>query len=161
QLPMNPRMLAVFSPLIGAFVLVLVICCANAANMMLARAIRRQREIGVRLAIGASRGRLIRQLLSEGLLLAALAGAMAYTVAFFTVRGAQLLLVSTLPSTFGPLLRLAPLTLDGNVLLFLLLAAAAATIGSGLVPALQATRLSLTEALRGEFSSALRPQRLR
>jgi predicted permease len=161
QLPMNPRMLAVFSPLIGAFVLVLVICCANAANMMLARAIGRQREIGVRLAIGASRARLIRQLLSEGLLLAALAGATAYTVAFFTIRGAQRLLVSTLPSTFGPLVRLAPLTLDTNVLLFLLLAAAAATIGSGLAPAIQATRLSLTEALRGEFSAGLRPQRLR
>ena len=161
QLPMNPRLLAVFSPLIVAFVLVLVICCANAANMMLARAIVRQREIGVRLAIGASRARLIRQLLSEGLLLAALAGATAYAIAFFTIHGAQRLLISTLPSTFGSLVQLAPLTLDANVTLFLLLAAAVATIGSGLAPALLATRLSLTGALRGEFSAALRRQRLR
>jgi len=129
--------------------------------MMLARAIVRQREIGVRLAIGASRARLIRQLLSEGLLLAALAGATAYAIAFFTIHGAQRLLISTLPSTFGSLVQLAPLTLDANVTLFLLLAAAVATIGSGLAPALLATRLSLTGALRGEFSAALRRQRLR
>ena len=157
----TPKMFAVFSPLIVAFVLVFVICCANAANMMLARAIARQREIGVRLALGASRARLIGQLLSEGSLLAALAGATAYGVAFFSIRGVQRLLISTLPGTFGQLIRLAPLNLDLNVLLFLVLAAALATILSGLAPALQATRLSLTEALRGEFSAAFRPTRLR
>ena len=160
-LPPNPRLFTVFSPLIVAFVLVLVICCANAANMMLARAIARQREIGVRLALGASRARLVRQLLSEGLLLAVLSGVTAYGVAFLGIRGAQRLLIGTLPATFAPLVRLAPLTLDIRVLLFLIFAAALATILSGLAPALQATKLSLTDTMRGEFSGKFRPQRLR
>jgi predicted permease len=160
-LPLEPKVLAVFSPLIVAFLLVLIICCANVANMMLARAIARQKEIGVRLALGASRGRLIRQLLSEGLLVAALSAGAAFAIALFATIGSQRLLVSTLPRTYASLLSLIPLKLDGNVLIFLVLAAGSATILSGLAPALQATRVSLTDAMRGEFSTKFRTSRLR
>jgi predicted permease len=160
-LPLEPQMVAVFSPLIVAFLLVLMICCANVANMMLARAIARQREIGVRLALGATRSRLVRQLLSEGSLLAILSAAVALAVASVALGASQRLLLSTLPATYASLVSLAPLTLDRNVFVFVVLAAGLTTIFSGLAPALQATRISLTDAMRGEFSPKLRPSRLR
>jgi predicted permease len=159
--PLDPRVIAVFSPLIMAFGLVLVICCANVTNMMLARAIGRQREIGVRLSLGASRSRLVRQLVSENVLLALFAGAVGLAVSYLATRGAQQLLVSTLPASYAKLFRLVPLTVDRRVVLFIVIAAGLATIVSGLAPALQATRVTLVGALRGEFSAKVRSSRLR
>jgi predicted permease len=160
-LSLQPKVVAAFSPLMIAFLLVLMACCANVANMMLARAIARQREIGVRLALGASRARLVRQLLSEGLLLSAFSGAAALLVGVLTTGGAQNLLLSTMPPTYTSLVHLVPLHLDWNVFAFLILASAFATILSGLAPALQATRGALTDAIRGEFSANFRSSRLR
>ena len=152
--------LPVVLPLFIVFGLVLVICCANVSNMMLARALARQREIGVRLAMGAARSRLIRQLLSESLVLSLMAGAVGFAVSSGAIRGAQRLLTATLPPALN-LLHIAPLTPDYRVFLFILGIAALSTILFGLAPALQATRTSLVEALRGEFGSRLSSSRLR
>ena len=160
-LPLNAMVMAAFLPLIAAFVLVLLICCANVSNMMLARAVARQREIGVRLSLGAGRFRLVRQLLSESLLLALLAGAVGFSVSYVTLSAGQQLLFRTFPPSFAKLIRFIPLTPDYRVFLFIVLAAAFSTIFFGLAPALQATGTSLVNALRGEFSAHFRASRLR
>lgn len=152
--------LPVVLPLIVVFGLVLAICCANASNMMLARALGRQREIGVRLAMGAARSRLIRQLLSENLLLSLLAGAVGFGVSNVAIRAAQRVLVATIPPAMN-LLHVPPLRPDYRVFLFIVATAGFSTILFGLAPALQATRTSLVEALRGEFGARLSSSRLR
>jgi predicted permease len=156
----DPDIMAVFLPLVVVFGLVLLICCANVSNMMLARALPRQREIGVRLAMGAARSRLIRQLLSENLLLSLLAGAIGFAVSLGAIRGAQRILTATIPPSLN-LLHIAPLEPDYRVFLFILGAAALSTVLFGLAPALQATRTSLVEALRGEFGARVSSSRLR
>ena len=120
--------------LFGATGLVLLITCANLANLMLARASARDREIGVRLAIGASRGRVVRQLLSESLLIAALGATGGSVLAQWLSR----LLVTYL--TTGPSLIFVDLTPDWRVFGFITLVAIAACLLFGLSPALKATR---------------------
>jgi predicted permease len=152
--------LPLFLPLVVVFGLVLVICCANVSNMMLARALARQKEIGVRLAMGAARSRLIRQLLSENLLLSLLAGAVGFAVSNLAIGASQRVLVATIPPALN-LLHVAPLRPDYRVFLFILGASALSTILFGLAPAIQATRTSLVEALRGEFGVRVSSSRLR
>ena len=91
---------------------------------MLARAIARHREIAVRLSIGASRGRVVRQLLTEGFLIAVLAGVAGLALASWGLRLAVVALFSTLPPSVAPLIRLVPLAFDYRVFLFALAAAA-------------------------------------
>ena len=122
--------------------LVLLIACANLANLMLARASAREREIGIRLALGASRGRLIRQLLSESLLLAAVGATLGAGVAQVLSR----LLVSYL-STKGSQL-FVDLNPDWRVLGFTAGLAVLTTVLFGLTPALRATRVSPSEVLK-------------
>jgi len=153
-------LLPVFLPLVVVFGLVLVICCANVSNMMLARALARQKEIGVRLAMGAARSRLIRQLLSENLLLSLLAGAVGFAISNLAIDAAQRVLVSTIPPAFH-LVHIPPLRPDYRVFLFILGASTLSTILFGLAPAMQATRTSLVDALRGEFGARVSSARLR
>jgi predicted permease len=157
----NAKMVRVFAPLLAAFALVLVIACANVANMMLARAMARQREIGVRLSLGAGRARLIRQLLTESLLLAIPAALAGLLISQATIHFTEELLFRTVPPMLGELLHPVALTPDIRVFLFILGAAAASTLLSGLVPAIQSTRPGLRYATRGDFSADVHPARLR
>jgi predicted permease len=155
------EMLAVLSPVFAAFGLVLVTACANVSNMMLARGNARHREIGVRLSLGASRNRVVRQLLTEGLLISVLACFAALALAGVALRAGLAVLLGTLPSSIAAAIRVVPLVFDHRVFLFSLAVAAATTIMFALLPALQATRLSLTHALRGEAGTIVGTSRLR
>jgi predicted permease len=124
--------------------LVLLIACANVAGMLLARASARRKEISLRLAIGASRGRLIRQLLIEGLTLGVLGAIVAVGSAWALIRA---LLSIELPLPVNVAL---DLRLDGRVLAFSLVAACGTGLLAGLLPALKASSPSLVGELRGE-----------
>lgn len=147
-------------PFLIAFGLTMAIPCSNAANIMLARALARQREISIRLALGASRGRVIRQLLAEGLLISMLAGAAGLAFARVTLDLVLRLVYATAPSTLLFRFRIPELTLDTRVFLYMLIVSAITTVAFALVPAAQATRPDVSGALRGELGSS-RSSRLR
>jgi predicted permease len=140
--------------LLGASVVVLLIACINVANLLLARATARAKEVGVRLSIGASRRRLIRQFLTESLVLSALGGIAGLFLAWGASRGLVLLL-SDRREDFG----LAP-GLDWRVLGFTVAVTFLTGILFGLVPALRATRINLTESLRDSGRSTASSGRL-
>jgi predicted permease len=135
--------------------LVLLIASTNVAGMLLARAASRQREIAVRLALGATRGRLIRQLVTESLILFIVAGVAGVLLAQWLVRG-LMALVPRLPIQLG----LDP-RIDWRVLTFALVVSLVSGLLAGLVPALQGTRPSLTPALKTDGGGSGRKLRLR
>jgi predicted permease len=125
----------------GAVLLVLLIACANVANLLLVRAARRNHEMGVRFVLGADRARLIRQLLTESLLLACAGGLLGIAVAWASVRVLLLLNPGNIP-------RLEQASVDGSVLFFAVCASLITGMLFGIVPALSLSRTALATVLR-------------
>ncbi len=139
------------SVILVAFALVLVIACANVANLLLARAFVRQREIALRLSIGASRWRLVRQLLTESLLLSLAGGMLGSVLAFCSFRKITHYVTSHLPHDLSAVtVNVNP---DYHVLAYALLVTLFTGIAFGLVPALQGSRLDLNTAMKGDSAS--------
>jgi predicted permease len=143
--------------LLGAVIMVLLVACANTANLLLARAASRQRELAVRMALGANRSRLIWQLLTESLLIASIGGVLGFVIAVFGVKA----LVSLLPSTFP---RIHEIHISLPVFGLTLLVSLATGLLFGVAPALLAShanpRQGLSESGRTAIGSRNR-QRLR
>jgi predicted permease len=133
--------------LMGMVGLVLLIACANVANLLMARGAARQREIAIRMAVGAGRFRLVRQFLVESLLLSLIGGGVGLLVAAWTISG----LVAAIPSSMGAM-GLSP-QLDLRLLTFNFALAVITGVLFGLLPALRATRLNLEGTLREQGSS--------
>ena len=127
--------------LLAAVAFVLLIGCANIANLLLARAATREREIAIRTALGARRGRLIRQLLTESLLMSLIGGVLGIGVA---IAGLKFLISVSPPET--P--RLDQVTVDGRVLLFALAVSLSSGLLFGLAPALHSSKPNLNESLK-------------
>ena len=152
--------IALFTPLFVAFGLILLIGCANVANLLLARGVARQREIGIRLSLGASRTRIVRQLMTESVLLALVAAAGGYLISRLALEAAVYWALRTMPLDLGEI-NLGVPAADWRVAWFLVVAAVGATGFFALMPALQATRIDPVRTLRGELVKDARPGRAR
>jgi putative ABC transport system permease protein len=133
--------------LFGAVVFVLLIACVNVANLFLVRGAARAREIALRLAFGASRGRVVRQMLTESLVLAVCGGVLGIVLGAWGISGLGYLLPADSLQTMG-------VRMDLSVLLFAAAMIVLVTFAFGLIPALQATRPDLDETLKDSARSA-------
>src|SRR5438270_552831 len=127
--------------LLGAVALVLLIACANVANLVLARTLSRQKEIAVRTALGASQGRLIRGVISETVVLSLTGGLVGLLIAHFGVKLIVAFLAAKLP-------RASEIGVDGRVLVFTVAVSLLAGIVAGLVPAMRLSNVNVNDALK-------------
>jgi macrolide transport system ATP-binding/permease protein len=135
----------------AAVALLLLIACANVASLMLARAAARRKEIAVRLALGAGRRRLLRQLLTESVMVGILAGAVGLALANWMLHLLIVQVASTLPSFWGTIaLRISP---DIRIFVYTALISCAAGVAFGLVPAFQASKVDVNSAIKDEGST--------
>src|SRR5438093_694836 len=127
--------------LLGAVGLVLLIACANVGNLLFTRALSRRKEIAIRSALGAGRGRVFQQLLPEAWLLAGAGGALGLLLAYGTLRSASTLIAGQVP-------RAEEISIDGRVLLFAVAVSTLTGVLSGTLPAVRAGRSDLNDALK-------------
>jgi predicted permease len=154
--PLDATAWSVVIAAIVSVLLLLVIACTNVASLMLARAAVRRREIAVRLSLGASRGRLIQQLLTESLLQAALAGAAGLIASWWMLRMLVAEVSASLPEFWGTIaLHTDP---DWRVFGYALFVSAVAGVGFGLTPALRASRVDVTGALKEDSGTSAAPR---
>jgi macrolide transport system ATP-binding/permease protein len=154
----RPKMLSAGYIILAGVSLVLLIACANVANLLLARAAFRHREIAVRLSVGASRGRLVRQLLTESLLLSCAGGILGSALALFGSQWAFGWLMTTFPDGTIPKVSI-DLRPDAHMLLYTVSLCVLTGLVFGLIPALESTRIDLNSGLRDEFLLAGRRSR--
>jgi predicted permease len=149
----DPTVVPIAAGLMAVVGLVLLIACANVASMLLARSSGRSKEIAVRLAVGADRGRLMRQLVTEAIVMAGVGAAAGLLLAWWATSAlAAVQLPIAIPLAFD-------LRIDGRVLVFTLLATLTAGVLAGIAPALQASKPNLVADLRGEQVSLVARRR--
>ncbi|HEX7174873.1 MAG TPA: ABC transporter permease [Pyrinomonadaceae bacterium] len=148
-----------FFLVLAADLLVLLVACANVANLLLARASARRREIAVRLALGATRGRLVRQLVTESLMLSFAGGALGLLLAVWTLDVVLKVVLAGLPPEMGVVNTAFDLSPDVRVFAYTLLLTLVAGVTFGLAPALQASRPDLVSALKQADGGAARVRR--
>jgi putative ABC transport system permease protein len=142
--------------LLGAVGCVLLIACANVAGLLVARGVGRQREVGIRTALGAPRGRIVRQLLAESVMLSVIGGAVGLLLATWGTDALVALVPSNIP-------RLHEVRMDARVALFAAIVSAATGVLSGLAPALHTSKVNVIELLRdgGRTAGGQRSRRVR
>lgn len=156
----NPATQASLLFVLAAVAMVLVIACANAANLQLARASSRHSELAMRLSLGASRGRLLRQLLTESALLALVAGGLGFLFSWALLQVAVILAANAFPEEYGTFI--FHVTPDLSVFAFVFIVSVLAGVLSGLAPALESSRSAVAPALKaGASMSPVGKQRLR
>ena len=160
RLPLDGPVLALFALIVAAFGLVLLVACANVTNLLLARALARQREIAVRLSLGAGRWRVARQLAIESLVLAVPASVVGLAITMVSARVVPALMLATWPRDVIAIdMLVLPIDPDARVLAVLFAAAVTSALLVSLAPAVRAARADLVQASKG--GAAIDPRRSR